>query len=387
MTRLRLGTKQGTDRLAAGRLALLIAIFVGIPFVMGIGYYRVRPWQSDFLLYYRDARVGWVYGWSHLYDLGAWDAITRQLGIHSTDPNSGSLSLPLLSWLVAPYALLPMPLAYGAWLTTLGALAVLAWRLAAPFEALGKWSQLGLLAIFLPFIFGLTLGSAIVIAFAAVAASWWLSRRQRPWLAGLVLMLTLVRPQVALLVPICLLLAGQLRVFFGFVTGGAAVAALTLLTIPFSSLITYAATMRGVASHPKSWEVASDLTVTSLHPAALAMAAVVLVALATMAVALLAKRTTHADTIALTAGLLGSLLVTPYLHAQDLTMLLLAMWLWLGWLPAKRWPLVLIPVAAVANFEMSIHTPLMALLEASWLAILLITRIQTTRASALPKAA
>ena len=72
---------------------VLVAAFILVPALMGIGYYTIHPTHSDFLLYYRDARTGWVFGWSHLYDVGAWDAITRQLGIHSTDPNSGSLSL------------------------------------------------------------------------------------------------------------------------------------------------------------------------------------------------------------------------------------------------------------------------------------------------------
>jgi hypothetical protein len=106
--------------------------------------------------------------------------------------------------------------------------------------------------------------------------------------------------------------------------------------------------MTGVAQQPASWQVPSDLTVISVRPLALAVA------------------------LAIVAGILASLLITPYIHLQDLTMLLLAVWLCLHWLSGRWWPAVLIPVAAVANFEMSIHTLLPALLEATWLALLLI---------------
>jgi hypothetical protein len=351
---------------------LLVAAFIVVPALMGVGYYTIHPAHSDFMLYYRDARTGWVFGWSHLYDVSDWDAITRQLGIHSTDPNSGSLSLPLLSWLVAPYALLPMPLAFAAWFVTLACAAGVAWWVAAPSIPVGKWVHLAVAVTFLPLVFGLTLGSAVVLAFAAVATSWWLSRRGHPVFSGLVLSLTLIRPQVALLIPICLLIAGASRVFLGYAAGAAMVAIVTLLTIPLASLSGYLNTMTGVAQHPASWQVPSDLTVISVRPLALAVALAIAIAAVALWVSALGRRSEHRETIAIVAGILASLLITPYIHLQDLTMLLLAVWLCLHWLSGRWWPAVLIPVAAVANFEMSIHTLLPALLEATWLALLLI---------------
>jgi hypothetical protein len=60
-------------------------------------------------------------------------------------------------------------------------------------------------------------------------------------------------------------------------------------------------------------------------------------------------------------------------------MLLLAAWLCLRWLPARWWPLVLIPVAGVANFDMSVHTVLPAVLEAGWLLLLLSSHLLGSR--------
>jgi glycosyl transferase family 87 len=365
--------------------AVLFAAFVGIPLLMGIGYYRLRPWTSDFLLYYRDARVGWVFGWSHLYDLTGWDEITKQLAIHSTVPNSGSLSLPLLSWLVAPYALLPMPLAYAAWLASLVAIAVGGWWALAPTGK--RWRHLALAAAFLPLVFGLTLGSAVIIALGAVAAGWWLAKNQRPVEAGLVLALLLVRPQVGVLIPVCLLLAGRHRVFFGFLAGAGAVALLTLLTIPLASIAAYLQTMREVAQHPTTWQVASELTVSAVHPAALALALRIAAIVVAGAVSVLGRMAEDAEGIAITAGILVSLLIAPYIHLQDLTMLLAAAWLCVRVVPARWAAVSLIAVAGVANLDMSIQTPLPVLLESIWLGALLVRSLRVKTSATMLRAA
>src|SRR5258708_8244155 len=48
---------------------------------------------------------------------------------------------------------------------------------------------------------------------AAVAAAWWLTRHDRPVWAGVVLSLIVLKPQMALLVPLCLLVSGHARTF------------------------------------------------------------------------------------------------------------------------------------------------------------------------------
>ena len=371
-----LSARRGLRR---GTIAVLIAAFVVLPALLGIGYYHINVQKSDFLLYYRDARVGWVYGWSQLYNLADFDAITRQLPIHNSDPNAGSLALPLLSWLVAPFALLPPSIGYAAWFVFLTAIAALAWKMAAPVIPFGQWGHLALAALFLPLVFGMTLGSAVVLALAAVAACWWLMQQNRPIIAGLVLSLTLVRPQVAWLIPVCLLLAGFGRVFIGYLAGAAAVAKATVLTIPMASLVAYAHTIGSVGQHPASWQVAAELTVLNLRPWPVALILGIAIAALALTVSVLSRRSQEPDAIAMIAGILGSLLLTPYLHLQDLALLLPALWLGLRWLPSRWWPLAVFPVVAVANFDLSVRTPMPVLLEVVCLLALLMSLLGSKR--------
>lgn len=372
----RVPTRRG---LRPGTIAVLIAAFVVLPALLGIGYYHINVQKSDFLLYYRDARVGWVYGWSQLYNLADFDAITRQLPIHNSDPNAGSLALPLLSWLVAPFALLPPSIAYAAWFIFLTGVAVLAWKMAAPAVPFGQSSHLAIAAVFLPLVFGMTLGSAVVLVLAAVAACWWLIQHNRPIIAGLVLSVTLVRPQVAWLIPVCLLLAGFGRVFIGYFAGAIAIATGTVLTIPAASLVAYAHTMGSVGQHPASWQVAAELTVVNLRPWPVALMLAIAIACVALTVSVLSRRSQERDAIAMIAGIVGSLLLTPYLHLQDLALWLPALWLGLRWLPSRRWPLALFPVVAVANFDLSVRTSMPVLLEVGCLCALLLSLLGAKR--------
>jgi hypothetical protein len=351
----------------------LIAAFVLAPAVLGAWVYRPRPYTSDFALYYRDARVGWTYGWSHMYDLTGFKVVTQQLGIHNHDPNVPSLSLPLLTWLVAGYARLPLAVAYTAWLLTLLAAILLAWRLLAPAAPFAKGWHLPLAALFLPLVFGLMLGSAIVLIFAALAVVWWLLQRGHSVAAGLLLCLALVRPQVCLLIPICLLASGRRRQMVAFVAGVGVIALAVLAVVPASDLQAYLARITEAAQHPKVWEVSSELSLAGIRPVSLAVLAVAAVGIMAVGSSFLARRSRYRDAVALTAGILGSLLIAPYIHIQDLALLLIPLWLWLPMLPSRLWVALVLPAAFAANLEMSSHTILPATLELLGLILLAIT--------------
>src|SRR5450759_3721512 len=51
------------------------------------------------------------------------------------------------------------------------------------------------------------------ISHQAVATAWWLMRHDRPVWAGVVLSLLILKPQLAVLVPVCLLVSGHARTF------------------------------------------------------------------------------------------------------------------------------------------------------------------------------
>src|SRR5579864_3033150 len=88
-----------------------------------------RAFEGDFGLYYAFARIGLHQGFHNLYDLAAqrreWDAVGPLLWYPAPYP-------PFLAWLVAPFALLPFPLAYAAWNALLAAALVGTWWLLAP---------------------------------------------------------------------------------------------------------------------------------------------------------------------------------------------------------------------------------------------------------------
>jgi hypothetical protein len=350
-----------------GAQLLAVGFFVLLPALLGAWVYAIAPHNSDFALYYRDARVGWQYGWSHMYDLGGFNAVTRELGIHNSDPDVPSLSVPLLTWLVAPYALLPFPIAYIAWMATILSAAMLTWRLLAPRVPFGPWPHLLLAAVFLPLVWGITEGSGLVIAVLAIAAAWWLLQRDRPLVAGLVLCLALVRPQVWVLIPICLLAAGRRRFFAAVVAGGALLSLLVLLVVPIPELQAYAGRVMGAAQHPRTWQVASELSLASVRPLLLAAPLLVAVAAVAIVASYQARRSPNRDAIAMISGIVGSLLIAPYLHIPDLALLLVAVWLALRLAPSRWWPAVVLPAAFAANLEVSIHSALPAVLEIAWL--------------------
>lgn len=349
---------------------LLVGFFVAVPALLSSWVYRPRFLTSDFALYYRDARVGWLYGWAHMYDLAGFTQVTQQLGIHNHDPAVPSLSLPWLTWLVAPFALLPFTVAYIAWLVLMVLAIMITWLMLAPNMPVGKGWHLLLVAAFLPLVFGVMLGSAVVLVILAVAIMWRLVQQERTVAAGLVLALALVRPQVCMLVPICFLAAGRRRLFLAFLAGTAVLAAVAVAIVPLPELQAYASRLFGAAQQPKTWDVASELSLASVRPIALAM--VISLAVIGMAVSasVLARASEYRDAVALTAGIVGSLLIAPYIHVQDEALLLLLIWVWLQRLPAALSPLLVFPVVFAANLEMSIHSLLLVALEVLGLGLL-----------------
>src|SRR5207248_2277634 len=149
---------------------------------------------------------------------------------------------------------------------------------------------------------------------------------------------------VGILIPLCLLASGRRRLFVSFLAGCVAFVLSVLAVVPIAELEAYAARLGSAAQQPKSWDVASELSVATVRPlwlAAIMIAAVVAIAIATSFVA---SRTEHRDVVALTAGILGSLLIAPYIHIQDLALLLLVVWFWIPRVPARYWPAVVLPL-------------------------------------------
>lgn len=321
---------------AAGYQAAAIATIFDAGYVV---QYATSDWRgpgNDFIAFLLGARVGLAAGWSHLYDLGVQRAVLHHVwpGAQLT-PIFQFISPPPMAWLNVAFAPLPVPVAAALWAILNVAALVFAWSLLAPGRGRHRGAQLVVAAGFFPVAYGLRLGQPVPLMVAAMAASWWLLQRQRPWLAGLALTVLVLKPQIALIVPLALLAAGYWRTAAGAAGAAAVLAVLSVLVIGPHGVDSYLRLTEHRQAQPLDWiETVASITGPGL-PAHIAQAAV-----GVLAIALAATTARGNVSRALSIGVLGSILAAPYLHLDDQALLLVPAWLtWRAELPlhVKVW--------------------------------------------------
>jgi alpha-1,2-mannosyltransferase len=180
-----------------------------------------------------------------------------------------------------------------------------------------------LLGLF-PVAFGVMVGQPGALVAAVVATSWWLMRRDRPVLAGLVLSLIILKPQLAVLVPICLLVAGRARTFGAWLAASLLIGLVVLAVLGPDGVARY----RDVLAQTQSpaWDITRRYSISGpLGLGPLLNATQLVVVIITL---IAAWRHRHGGPeVPIAAGILGSLLFTPYLGFQDFLMLVVAGWL------------------------------------------------------------
>ena len=296
---------------------LLVAFDLYAAAVEFIPQYRFR---NDFRLIYGAALAAWTNGYSHLYDLAAQKTATESLG-----PGiywQPYLNPPPLAWLSTLFLWLPFEVSLLAWSALLLLAAWLAWRLAAPGPRLTRLAHLALFVGVFPTAFGLMVGQPVALVAAVVAASWWLAEHKRPVLAGVVLSLIVLKPQLGLLVPLCLLVAGRWRILFGWIVSSAVIGVVALLLLGGDGLQRY----RDVLSLASQWAPTRTFAVAGPLGLGLQTYAVELVVVAIAAFAAWQHRRGDAGRLYAT-GVIASLLFTPYVGFQDFAMLIVASWL------------------------------------------------------------
>jgi len=288
-----------------------------------IAYARF-PIHDDVRYDYVAAEAGLRYGWSRIYDLDLLRALSAgfpapQNTIH---PGGTFINPPLLAWLWAPLVAIPEPVAYLIWTVIgLGALAW-AWYLAAPFEGLGKLAMLLAGLALWPVMEAFYFGQPTMLVLALIASAWWLLRRDRALAAGVALAFaTALKPQVVVMVPLCLAAAGRWRSVAAWAGSGAVIAAVSAASLGTSGLRDFWSTLQWIQTDPGH----SFFTVAylfGLGPVAYAVLA------AQGALCLLVAWRRRADLDAVfAAGLVGSLMVSFHLHQPDYGNVLLAAWL------------------------------------------------------------
>ncbi len=321
-----------------------------------------RALEGDFAVYYIFARVGLHHGWGSLYDYAAMRREWLALGSAFLYP---PLYPPTLAWFVAPFAALPFAMGYALWNVLLAASLLVTWWLTAPPSS--RLVRLGHLAfaLALPSVaFGLLLGQVVIVVAAAVSISWWLLRRNRPFAAGLVLCLIALKPQLALLVPVALLVAGKSRAFLGWAAGSLAMLGAALATIGVGGLQMYVVLLAGSGHYLGAMMVYPQLTLPGLVGSGFA-APVTQGLVIAIILGLVWRRRGSGLEFPFAAGLCASLLIASFLHPQDVAVLLPAAWLWLRTAPkgAER---VLGLTGFVAALVLTTPLPLLLVL-AGWM--------------------
>jgi hypothetical protein len=285
--------------------------------------YAADRFHNDFTFYLAAARIGLAHGWPSIYDLGLQQAELDALGSGIKIAELARyISPPPVAWLAVPFTALPYELAYGIWSALLLAALVLVWWLAAPGSGPVRLVFLAAAIGWLPVIYGLQLGQPGLFVALAVAGSYALLRADRPVLAGLALGGAALKPQLAFLVPLALLVARRDRAFLGSVAGLGVLAIASAIALGSSGISAYEARIGFASGVP----VNRELTLAYFFGASTFTRAVQLT-IGLWALFLVYRLRRRGPEWIYACALAGGMLATPYAHLDDLFMLGLAGWL------------------------------------------------------------
>jgi hypothetical protein len=284
-----------------------------------IPQYAVR---NDLRLAYAAAKVGIEQGYGHLYDLPAQKAAIESLGANFNP--QPFISPPPLAWLVTPLLALPFQVALAVWTGLLLAALVWTWHLLAPTEPAVKVAHLALWLGLFPVAFGLMVGQPGALVAAAVATAWWLLRRDRPVWAGLALSLLVLKPQLALLIPLCLLVSGHAKTFGGWLVVTLLVGLVSLALLGPEGLARYRDIL--AQTQTPAWNITRRYSISGPLGLGPVLNVVQVIVLAMTLFAAWRHRGRGPE-VPIAAGIVGSLLFSPYLAFQDFLMLVVAAWL------------------------------------------------------------
>jgi glycosyl transferase family 87 len=301
----------------------LVLAFVDLQWSSTLHYKIAQP---DSYVYYLAAQLGRAHGWAAIYDPAVFlPPVTAAVG-----KPLPYLNPPELAWLVTPLSDLPYTLAGWIWTGLLAVALGLAWYLAAPARRLVRLVHGVGAAALLPVFVGVLFGQVSLVVVAAVAVSWWLLTRGRPWLAGLALSALILKPQMAFLVPLALLLSGYGRVVLAWVAVSVPLAIVTLLATGPTVLHHVSQSLHLVSG------VAGPIQSSLLRQLPLPLAIVGIVLVLGVGALVLWRGRGSGPSLPITVGLISSVLVSPYINFYDLSALVLAAWLILRLSP-PRW--------------------------------------------------
>ena len=280
---------------------------------------RHDPISVDFNTYMAAAQIGLHDGWSHIYDQGL-VAIQQQL-LAPGSRRQPFISPPTVAFTVAPLAVFPHPVAYVIWaVLTFGAFAA-AMALAGISTGLSRWvAVVGALAPWW-IMHSVNVGQVVPLVAAGLVVGWRLLRDRREVLAGIAFGAILLKPNTAMLVPLALLFATRYRALAAWGATAALVLLMTAAVLGPSGVMSYVNQMLG------PWPGGADNVTLRGALDATGVFAAVLRTLIVVAVMGASYRMRASPGMVVPHAIVGSLLVSPYLHGSDLCLLAAAGWM------------------------------------------------------------
>lgn len=192
----------------------------------GSGNLSGAPFGGDFIEFYNAGRILNQFGSKRLYDFQLQQDLIQEFIPGFSVPY---VTPPYVAILFSPLALLPFSFAFLIWIFISVALYAVAVSLIARLELLPRGMTLLICLAFPPFLMLAIAGGQISAIGCFIFALWiYLMKRERKFLAGIVLGLILYKPTLAVFVVPALLFGKQFRTLFGF---GAVSAVLVALTV------------------------------------------------------------------------------------------------------------------------------------------------------------
>ena len=327
--------------MAAERRGWLILAFAVVALALVLDLLiRNDPIGVDFHTYVAAGQTGLEKGWSHVYDQAL--VAVEQKELAPKQVAQPFLSPPTVAFVTAPLARIPYDIAYVVWAVFLFAAFALALVWAGVSRGWGRWiAVVGALAPWWV-MHAVNVGQVVPLVAAGTVIAWRLTRERRDLLAGIALAAILLKPNTAILVPFALLFALRYRAFAAWAGASMVVLVAILLTVGTDGMAAYVTQLRGPL--PKG---ADDLTLHGALSATGALATVLRV-LIVGAVFAAAYRLRRSPGLVAPLAIIGSLVISPYLHASDLCMLAAAGWMVWEERPTLAWrvPLAFIWVLA-----------------------------------------
>jgi hypothetical protein len=322
--------------IGGNRVALALAFgVVTLALILDVAI-RNDPISVDFHTYLAAAQVGLRDGWGNLYDQGLVAVQQQAIAPQNAGWMPAQISQPFLSpppvaFLTAPLAGLPLDLAYTIWAVFIFAAFALALAWAGVSRGWARWiAVIGALAPWFV-MHAVNVGQVVPLVAAGTVVAWRLLRDRRDVLAGLALVTIVLKPNTAVLVPIALLFAGRARAFAAWLGGAVAVMLVVILTMGVDVVSAYISQLQQplpTGADNLTLHGALDAT----GPVALALRLVIV-----GAVLAASYRWRRSPGLVLPIAILGSLIVSPYLHGSDLCLLAAAAWMVWEERPTMSW--------------------------------------------------